>query len=99
MTEPRTPIFDKSHKEPGIYCCVLKSGVKIIYTQRSEIWFDKARCQFVTFHTADHVTFESIGYLRGISAKELLGNGFVYDVDEVDIRFNDISAIWELNER
>jgi hypothetical protein len=95
--EPRVSIFDKSYTVAGIYCCVLKSGIKIMYSHRSAVWSDKAKCQFVTLSTIEDKKFEQIHFLRDVHIKELIGKmGFIYGVDEIDIRYNDISVVWEI---
>lgn len=84
MSESRKSIFDRSFDEAsrqdplGIYTACLKSGVTIKYLRRSEIWKDKTNSLFVTLHDA---VWRAPGVSEGLF------------VDEIDVRYNEISVI------
>ena len=81
MSEQRKSIFDRSFDEKSDhgYICFLKSGVRIIYVRRSEIWKDKTNSLFITLYDA---TIDTDGK-----------NAFLMHATEVDVRYNDLSLI------
>lgn len=89
MTQIRQSIFDLSFEKEGAYLVILKCGLKLAYCRRSDIWFDKAKSQFVTldllFAVANSELERVLDNIEAISGKE-----------KVDIRYNDISAVINL---
>jgi len=93
MTEltPKGNLFDKSFEVSGRYMAQLKSGVKVCYAERGEIWKDKTACYWVTLELTKG-EFDVSGLN---SLDEVL---YCFDgIDRsFDVRYNEISAIWEL---
>lgn len=96
MTElaPKHNLFDKSFETEDLYMAQLKSGLKVCFTKRAEIWKDKTACYWVTLYLL---------CLEDVVDKErdfLDDNGIVYairkDKVQFDVRYNEIGAIWEI---
>lgn len=99
VTEPKESILDKSFKQEGTYLLTLKNGTKIAFYKRSEVWIDKAKCQFVTLTMAypyPTTDIDKSSFLDYLNNREFLftrrGRS---SSSEIDIRYNDISCVWE----
>lgn len=98
MTElsPKGNLFDKSFEVRGRYVAQLKSGLKLCYTKRSEIWKDKTACYWITLELW-HDENEAI-LSNALEDQDIIfcGTSVGSACDQFDVRYNEISAIWEV---
>ena len=88
--EKRDSLFDNMfHAPKGRYVIQLKSGLKAVVTSRTEIWKDKTACYWVTFA----LTCGEFD-VSGINTLDELLYCFDGKERELDVRYNEISAIW-----
>lgn len=93
MTQIRQSIFDLSFEKEGVYLVVLKCGLRIAYSKRSDVWLDKAKSQFVTL---SGLIVEEGSDLEMVF--DNFGDVFYCESEErVDIRYNDVSAVFEIH--
>lgn len=91
MTElaPKGNLFNKSFEVEGRYIAQLKSGLKVLFAKREEIWKDKTACYWVTLEMTD----------SPLNSAWLYENQILYSREkktQFDVRYNEISAIWEI---
>ncbi len=99
MTEltPKGNLFDKSFEVQGRYVAQFKSGQKVCYKQRTEIWKDKTACYWVSLVLWDNYPTEpqvsmSLDELGILHCSDDIGT----PLSQLDVRYNEISAIWEI---
>ena len=88
---PKGNLFDKSFDIRGRYVAQLKSGLKVCYVQRTELWKDKTACYWVTLELWKG---EDLDLGVSMEGEIIFSDGIV--AAQFDVRLNEISAIWEI---